>query len=293
MIALRPAPAALRGRWAGQEGNRAPPGVQQMLCGTPRAGLVVNAHRSQVTAGRFTVDEDDGREPGEHCAERLVRKARAAQDDAIHPLRFQRAQRLDLAGGIFHRVAEQQTETRPVCRVLSAARNFREEWVGDVGHDQPQRGGLLGHQAAGEGVGAVAEAVDGFQDARARLGADLALVVERARHRLCRHACLTSNIRDVHPFAHHRINLLLRPGRCGPLAFTAAFTEGSVRLYCANTGTSKSCSDGGVVQGFAHLAAAGRSAQILRHLRFRFVRPLRPTADDADRRRSGGWWELR
>ena len=96
------------------------------------------------------------------------------------------AQHVDVVGldvGVAVGVDEQHHEPALAEEVLGAVGHRREERVGDVADQEPDRVGAAGAQALGQEVGLVAELSGGLVDPPTHLLADVGMIAERPRHR--------------------------------------------------------------------------------------------------------------
>ena len=109
--------------------------------------------------------------------------------------------------GIVVRIGDEQAVAVFQRTGLDALEDLREVRVADRRHREPDGAGAGGHQGAGEGVGRVAELVDGVQHGLAGVGQDRPGAVEDVRDGRHGHARAASHV------GHGRHRVPLPDGR--------------------------------------------------------------------------------
>ncbi len=166
----------------------------------PYGSPPVRADDRHVHTGDPAVDEDH-RRPGPR---RLQHAGGAAvgggDEEPVDPPVEQRRDVVVLEVGPLVGVADDDAVAEGAGLLLDGTGQLGEVRVHDVADDQAEGAGLVGAQRPGDGVGAVAQRLDGGQHAGAGGGADGRVAVERPGDRGDGHACLGGDVLD----ARHR-----------------------------------------------------------------------------------------
>jgi len=169
-------------RQSGDERDAPMAEADQVLDRLAGCAHVVNDDGVHRHAGDLSVEQD--RRCTLTCAKVLIARdvSRRRPDQSVdaaapHELQVD-AFLLDVLVGI----AQDDGVPREMGRVLHAARHRREERVGDVRHDQPQRLGCSVLQAASNAMRLIARRVDGVPDPSRKRLADVLRPVGNSRN---------------------------------------------------------------------------------------------------------------
>ena len=156
--------------------------LQQMV-GHQAAGLQIIHHHVVGTEVGEVAQEQDKRDPGslqqgDVAAIRLGRR----QDQPVDLLRLQHGQAAQRLFLVFGRIAQEQAVADGVGRALDRMHDRRVDRAGAVGDDQAEGLGRARSQRLRHRAGHVVQPFGHRQDPGPRLGTELALVVQGARH---------------------------------------------------------------------------------------------------------------